>query len=75
MEIYQKFKKPHELEFISQINRDGSGVSKIDESFLQALETNTLMRDELYVLNSLSVTNETYIAHNSFDAYVVKLKK
>jgi hypothetical protein len=75
MDIYQIVKKPRELIFISQINRDGKGVSEVSDSFLQAIETNSIMREELYVLNSLSVTNETYIAHNSFNVYVVKLKK
>jgi hypothetical protein len=75
MDIYQIVKKPCDLIFISQINRDGKGVSEVSDSFLQAIETNSLMREELYFLNSLSVTNETYIAHNSFNVYVVKLKK
>ena len=67
-------KKPYELEFISRINRDGSGVSEIPKSFLQACETNSLMRNDDYELFSLSVTEGTDIAIN-FNVYVVRLKK
>lgn len=67
-------KKPYELEFISRINRDGLGVSEIPKSFLQACETNSLMRNDDYELFSLSITEGTYIAIN-FNTYVVKLKK
>ncbi len=69
--IIQKF--PHELEFISQINRDGKGVSEVSQSFLKACETNSLMKNELYDLYCLSVTEGTFIAQN-FNSYVVKIK-
>lgn len=74
MEIYKVLKKAHELEFISVIDRDGKGVSKVAESYLESCETNSLMKDEYYELHSLSITQETFIAFN-FNAYVVKIKK
>jgi hypothetical protein len=66
-------KYARELEFISQINRDGSGVSKVPDDYLKAMLENPLMKDELYELNCLSITHGTYIATN-FNSFVVKLK-
>ena len=67
-------KKAHELEFISQINRDGSGVKKVKKSYLKAMETNSLMINEDFILHRLSITENTYIAFN-FNAFVVKIKE
>ncbi len=67
-------KKADQLEFISQINRDGSGVSKIDESYLNSMIKNKFMKDDYFELHRLSLSEDTYIAFN-FNAFVVKLKK
>ena len=73
METFQVRKKANELIFISQVDRDGLGTSPVPESYLKAVIENSLMKDELYELHSLSITNGTFIAIN-FNAYVVKLK-
>ena len=66
-------RKAYQLEFISQINRDGSGTEKISDEYLNQMLTNTLMKDEYFKLYPLSLTNKTFIAIN-FNAFVVKLK-
>lgn len=66
-------KKAHELEFISQIYRDGSGTSKVEESYLETMLENPLMKDEDFELHSLSMSEKTFIAFN-FNAFVVRLK-
>jgi hypothetical protein len=59
-------KKAHELEFISKIKRDGTGV---------ILDFNkTFLKDEYFKLTSLSLTEKTFIA-SRFNSYVVKLKE
>ena len=60
-------KKGHELNFISQINRDGSGVSEISETYMSFLQK------DIFRLHRLSITKDTYIAFN-FNAFVVKIK-
>lgn len=65
--------KPHELIFISQIHRDGSGTSPVPESYLTAMLENKFMKDEPFELNRLSLTEDTYIA-SGFNSFVVKLK-
>lgn len=63
-------KKAKELEFISQINRDGSGTTKVGQSYLDSLfESN-----EDFELRPLSLSEGTFIASN-FNSFVVKLKK
>ena len=66
-------KKAHELEFISQIKRDGSGTKKVPKSYLKAMHESELMKDEDFKLHCLSITEKTYIAFN-FNAFVVKIK-
>lgn len=66
-------KKAHELEFISQIMRDGTGTAPVSESYLKSMLENPLMKDEDFELHCLSISQETYIAFN-FNAFVVKLK-
>ena len=61
-------KKGKKLIFISQINRDGSGVSEIDAKYLE------MMQAEEFRMHRLSMNEDTYIAFN-FNAFVVKLKK
>ena len=66
-------KKAHELEFISQINRDGSGTTKVEEGYLKSMLENTFMKDEYFELHHLSISEKTYIAIN-FNSFVVKIK-
>lgn len=66
-------KKAHELEFISQIHRDGSGTSKVADGYLKSMLENSLMKDEYFELHCLSMTEKTFIAFN-FNAFVVRLK-
>lgn len=55
-------RKAHELIFISQIKRDGSGVEKVK-----------YIPDDVFELRCLSLSQKTFIAFN-FNAFVVKLK-
>ena len=48
--------KGNKLEFISQINRDGSGTSPVTEEYLKFLQ------DENFKLIRLSLTEDTFIA-------------
>jgi hypothetical protein len=66
-------KKAHELIFISQILRDGSGTMPVSESYLNLMLTNSLMRDEYFECHWLSLSQKTLIAFN-FNAFVVKIK-
>ena len=66
-------RKAHELEFISQIKRDGSGTEKVKENYLNEMLENPLMKDEYFKLHRLSLSENTFIAIN-FNAFVVKLK-
>ena len=66
-------KKAHELIFISQIRRDGSGTSKVSKSYLKAMLENPLMKDEYFHVRRLSISHDTYIAIG-FNSFVVKLK-
>lgn len=67
-------KKAHELEFISIINRDGSGTTKVSESYLKAMVENNLIKDSYFKVYPLSISKKTFIAIN-FNAFVVKLKE
>ncbi len=66
-------KKAHELEFISQIKRDGLGVTSVKESYLKSMLENPLMKDSDFDLHTLSLTEKTFIAFN-FNAFVVRVK-
>jgi hypothetical protein len=55
-----------ELIFISRINRDGKGVTDVSNERLAVYD------NVVFVLNSLSVTNKTYIACE-FNSFVVRL--
>ena len=57
-----------ELEFISQINRDGSGTEKIPDEYLK------MMQKETFRVYRLSISEKTFLASN-FNWFVVKLKK
>lgn len=67
-------KKAHELDFISIINRDGSGTTKVSESYLKAMVENNLIKDSYFKVYPLSISEKTFIAIN-FNAFVVKLKE
>ena len=61
-------KKGSELIFISQIKRDGSGVTKrISKRY------KVMMQDEMFHVTCLSMTEKTYIATN-FNSFVVMFK-
>lgn len=55
------------LIFVSRINRDGSGVVHVNEQDVKHCE------NENFILNRLSITDDTWIAIG-FNSYVVKLK-
>lgn len=65
--------KARELEFISQIIRDGSGTAKVEESYLKSMLENPLMKDEDFELHCLSLTEKTYLAMG-FNSFVIRLK-
>lgn len=64
--------KASELEFISRIKRDGSGVQILGKEDCDKLASAEYF-DEVFALNPLSITHETYIA-SGFNSYVVKYK-
>lgn len=66
-------KKAHELEFISQIKRDGSGTHKVSKKYLRTMLGDAVMKEETFDLHCLSLTGKTFVAFN-FNAFVVKLK-
>ena len=66
-------KKAYELEFISIINRDGSGTEPVTQEHLSMLLINKFSKDDDYEIICLSLTEKTFIAFN-FNAYVVRLK-
>lgn len=61
-------KKGSELEFISRINRDGSGTTPVDDSFTD------FVQDTDFKMIRLSMTEDTWIA-TYVNAYVVRIKK
>lgn len=62
-------KKAYELEFISQIKRNGSGVTKVRKDYLKYM----LDRNEIFELHALSLSEKTFIAFN-INVFIVKLK-
>lgn len=62
----RKTAKGSELIFISNIARDGSKTSDLTNTDMSHLN------NTVFVLNSLSITNKTYIACE-FNSYVVRL--
>lgn len=56
-----------DLIFISCINRDGSGVTEVDDKYFE------LLMDAEFTLNRLSISEDTYIAHG-FNSFVVRLR-
>lgn len=62
-----------DLEFISQINSDGSGTTPISKSYFEALNSQ-MRKNDLYELKCLSFSKVTFIAFG-FNVFVVKLKE
>lgn len=60
--------KGKDLEFVSQIRRDGSGTDPVKESYIE------YMLNDDFKLRCLSLTEKTHIATN-FNSFVVKLKQ
>ena len=63
----RKRAKGKELIFISAIKRDGSGTSVFKDNSMSHLDNTE------FVINSLSITNKTYIACE-FNSYVVRFR-
>jgi len=57
-----------ELIFISEISGDGKKIKLVDDVLISDLD-----KKSIFKLNSLSITNGTYIA-SGMSSYVVKLK-
>lgn len=70
----EDFKRPKDLIFISQIKRDGSGTYPVPKDYQDAMLKNKFMKDELFCVRRLSISENTYIAMG-FNSFVVKLKK
>tara|TARA_R110000851_G_scaffold314677_1_gene476840 strand:- start:926 stop:1132 length:207 start_codon:yes stop_codon:yes gene_type:complete len=66
-------KKASELKFISWIKRDGSGTEQVPKSMLKMMLENDITKNNEFEINSLSLSNNTYIA-SGFNSFVVKLK-
>lgn len=62
--IFVMRKKAQQLEYISQINRNGKGTSKVSKSKLQYLN----MENASYYLRCLSISEKTFIDFN-FSAF------
>lgn len=65
--------KAKDLEFISLINRDGSGTEKVPDEMLENMLNSRFCKDDKFNLNVLSLSNKTFIA-SGFNSFVVKLK-
>lgn len=59
--------KGYQLEFVSRIQRDGSGIIPVRNIEIESLQ------DDVFEINGLSMTSKTFIA-SGFNSYVVKLK-
>lgn len=66
-------KKARELEFISQINRDGSGTTPLTAEYLDHLLSNEFSKEEEFEIRGLSLSEKTHIAIG-FNSFVVRLK-
>lgn len=65
--------KAEDLIFINQISRDGLELIKVTDKTLKHMKENRFAREEIFELNTLSLTEETFIA-SGFNSYIVKLK-
>lgn len=64
--------KANELEFISRIKADGSGIEPISEE--ENKELQEAMLDDKFTLQRLSISENTWIA-SGFHSYVVRKKE
>lgn len=62
-------KKSTDLEFISQIKRDGSGTIPVKEEYIKYLDES----NHYFNIFCLSLSEKTYIA-NGFNSFIVRLK-
>ena len=67
-----------ELEFISFVKRDGSGTIAVGTEWNEdkpypKTDDVSYLDNELFILNTLSLTNRTFIA-SGFNTWVVKIK-
>jgi hypothetical protein len=73
-------KKGKELEFISLVKRDGSETIPVGTEWKSGVNLHprtddvSYLDDDNFILNTLSLTCETYIA-SGFNTWVVKVKK
>lgn len=58
-----------DLIFISQINRDGKGVTLVDDELIKG----HIIDNDEFKVKRLSMSHDTYIA-SGFNSYVVKIK-
>ena len=65
--------KASQLIFLGQVKRDGTGVELPSEAYKKAMLENPLMKDELFEIKVLSLTEKTYTAIG-FNTFVVKLR-
>lgn len=77
--ICQNKKLGKQLEFISVIKRDGSGVIAIptqwnENSDYPKVDNMAYLDDDIFTISILSLTEKTYIA-SGFNSFVVKLKQ
>ena len=66
-------RKAKDLEFISWINRDGSGTQKVPPKMLKSMLENKFTKNDKFKINCLSLSNKTFIA-SGFNSFVVKRK-
>lgn len=66
-------RKPHQLDFISQINRDGSGTTPVSPEYLKHMLENEFSNKEKFKIHGLSLSEKTFIAIG-FNSFVVRLK-
>lgn len=72
-EVKTRKAKASQLIFLGQVKRDGTGIVEVSEAYKTEMLKNPLMKDELFEINVLSLTEKTYTA-SGFNTFVVKLR-
>lgn len=72
-EVKTKKAKASQLIFLGQISRDGAGIVEVSEAYKKEMLENPLMKDDLFEIRVLSLTEKTYTAIG-FNTFVVKLR-
>ncbi len=69
-------KNARQLDFISLIKKDGTGVEPVNEEYLKYILEKDLIQNEEFELKRLSIAEKTFIAFsvNTFNVFVVKIK-